>query len=543
MHPGPKSRANADWKNDMLVAKPPMFYFQDSRLRALQRQETGYVTRDTPFPECTPEAPPNEDFLVDSAFAAWHIDERTTLTDGGATGMLPKLLSGFEQTDQYRSLAEYVATLTDDTDSEASHPSPSTPSAPAAPAPPSSVPPSRMKFHEATARVTELYAHECSEALHITDADFAYIRNLECLDIPKDERTIGQNSDLDEMLYDNLMWHHVTEGGVNEIILLNEHEISPDNFVFHQDKIADLQHVPHAQKPHMYSAIVKELTDLAKNGTFAGSPQLPAGRKPIKGKWVLKVKYRADGAYDKHKARLVAKGFLQRLGMDFFACFSPMATMTTVRIVFAVAVHLGLAIIHADIPQAFIQAKIDADIWIELPYGVEYRDPKTGVTTRILKLLKSLYGLRQAALAWSRHLHRFLTSLGFAQAAKDQCLYYKHDARTGFVLLATEVDDLVITGTDDDAIRALHDALFKAFEINTWELINSFLGMLINYNIDQGILEMSMTKKFEHLFTTLHPILEEQINGNAKIPLKGEYSHIVENVHKVTALELYIKNN
>ena len=53
---------------------------------------------------------------------------------------------------------------------------------------------------------------------------------------------------------------------------------------------------------------------------------------------MLKVKYRADGTFEKDKARLVAKGFLQRLGIDFFACFSPMATMTTVRIIFAVAV-------------------------------------------------------------------------------------------------------------------------------------------------------------------------------------------------------------
>ena len=77
----------------------------------------------------------------------------------------------------------------------------------------------------------------------------------------------------------------------------------------------------------MFSAVVKELTDLAKNGTFADI-ELPPDRKAIKSKWVLKVKFRADGAFDKNKARLVAKGFLQRLGIDFFASFSPMATMS-----------------------------------------------------------------------------------------------------------------------------------------------------------------------------------------------------------------------
>ena len=221
----------------------------------------------------------------------------------------------------------------------------------------------------------------------------------------------------------------------------------------------------------MYNAMAKEITDLARNGTFQVQ-ELPLNRKSVSSKWVLKVKFRADGTYEKHKARLVAKGFLQKLGIDFFACFSPMATMTTVRIIFAIAVHLGLRVIHSDIPQAFIQSKIDADIWIELPYGVECKDPSTGKTTRVLKLLKSLYGLRQAALAWSRHPHTFLTNLGYAQAAKDQCLYYRHkieDTETSFTLLATEVDDLIITSTDDDELERLRIALVKAFGITTWE--------------------------------------------------------------------------
>ena len=57
---------------------------------------------------------------------------------------------------------------------------------------------------------------------------------------------------------------------------------------------------------------------------------------------MLKVKYFADGTYNKHKARLVAKGFMQRLGVDFFSVFSPMATLTTVRVLLAIAVAQGL---------------------------------------------------------------------------------------------------------------------------------------------------------------------------------------------------------
>ena len=75
---------------------------------------------------------------------------------------------------------------------------------------------------------------------------------------------------------------------------------------------------------------------------------IPSDRKAIDSRIVFKVKYRANGEFDKYKARLVAKGYLQRLGFDLFSTFSPMATLTTVRAVFAIAVKLGLRIHHAD---------------------------------------------------------------------------------------------------------------------------------------------------------------------------------------------------
>ena len=560
LHPGPFSRANADWKYDMRGGKSgPLFFFHDAQLRALQRAETGHVTYDsaagddsrTPDNLYVAAAPEDTtDFVPDEHFApdAW-----------GGNGFLPKLLSGFDQSEQFHALMDHVAGLSAAESGPELAPEPAS-SAPhlAGPDPaPASVhatePVSRyqqeaerlaaLKFRQATERLTELYSHECAESLHVTDDEFAYIRNLDYLDHPKPDRSIGQNVDLDELLYDNLLWHETTGGGVEELYISwpEKSDVDPNGFIYHEERIAELQHLPRAQRPRMFNAIVKELTDLVKNGTFV-DVELPPDRKAIKAKWVLKVKFRADGTFEKDKARLVAKGFLQRLGIDFFACFSPMATMTTVRIIFAVAVHLGLAITHADIPQAFIQAKIDADIWLELPYGTEYRNPITGRQTRVLKLLKSLYGLRQAALAWSRHLHVFLSKLGYAQAAKDQCLYYKLNS-SGFILMATEVDDLVITGNNDAEREALRLALVKAFKITTWEDIESFLGMHVEYERDSGVLKMNMIKKIENLFKEQHSYLGDQINGNAKIPLKGEYLHITNETHKLSAVESYVKDN
>ena len=68
---------------------------------------------------------------------------------------------------------------------------------------------------------------------------------------------------------------------------------------------------------------------------------------------------------------MVVRGFLAKMGVDFYATFSPMSSLITARTLMALAVHHNLPVAHADIPQAFVQSVLKRPIYCKFPQGVE----------------------------------------------------------------------------------------------------------------------------------------------------------------------------
>ena len=147
--------------------------------------------------------------------------------------------------------------------------------------------------------------------------------------------------------------------------------------------------------------------------------------------WAFRCKRYPDGSVKKLKARFCVRGDRQVEGIDYFETFAPVVSWITVRLLLALSLVLGLVTRQVDYTAAFLHADIDKDpnwdglsdkeraqsgVYVEMPRGF-------GQPGKVLKLKKSLYGLKQSPRNFFLHLKGKLEATGFHQSDADACLF------------------------------------------------------------------------------------------------------------------------
>lgn len=120
------------------------------------------------------------------------------------------------------------------------------------------------------------------------------------------------------------------------------------------------------RKNEWLDAVQSEVKSLIINDTFDVVSR-PQNGKVIKCRTVLKNKFDANGVLKRRKARIVAKGCAQRPGIDFSGTFAPVARLSSLRLLMALAAKFDLTISQLDIETAYLNGNIDTDLYMELP--------------------------------------------------------------------------------------------------------------------------------------------------------------------------------
>src|SRR6266498_3927741 len=110
------------------------------------------------------------------------------------------------------------------------------------------------------------------------------------------------------------------------------------------------------------------MDSILSNGTWELSEQ-PYGCKSVGCKWVFKKKLRPNGTIEKYKVRLVAKGYTQKEGEDYFDLYSPVARLTTIRVLLSLAASYGLIVHQMDVKTTFLNGELEEEIYMEQPDG------------------------------------------------------------------------------------------------------------------------------------------------------------------------------
>lgn len=118
-----------------------------------------------------------------------------------------------------------------------------------------------------------------------------------------------------------------------------------------------------------------------------------------------------------------------------------MAHIETIRLLCNLAASNGWIIHHLDVKTAFLHGGLKETVYVSQPEGFEVK----GSESKVYRLNKALYGLRQSPRAWNNKLNSILNELKFYKCSKEPSVYRKK-VKDKLFIVAVYVDDLFVTG-------------------------------------------------------------------------------------------------
>jgi hypothetical protein len=240
----------------------------------------------------------------------------------------------------------------------------------------------------------------------------------------------------------------------------------------------------------------------------------------IKSKFVCRCTQRADGTW-KYRVRLCACGYSQKYGRDYLDTFAPTAKFKSFNVLMQLATINDWDIQGLDIENAFLEADLEEEIYMYIPDDPTIKhSPK-----RKVKLIRTLYGLKQSGERFFDKMKKALIEDKFEQSPHDPCVFIKLNERNHkrtYVLLY--VDDIIITGSDPDGIWTTIEFLEGIVEkLTDLGEISRFIG--VDIKRDRENRTMYLTQ--EPYITKIQETDPVDLGRNDVTPLDSTYDYRV----------------
>lgn len=138
-----------------------------------------------------------------------------------------------------------------------------------------------------------------------------------------------------------------------------------------------------------------------------------------------------------------------------------------------------------------------------------------GQEDKVCRLRKSLYGLKQSALTWNRHVTEILTKLKFKRSVADPCLYTRTEKNGSITYILLYVDDLLVVGENESSTIEIKKQLDNYFEVRDLGEATYYLGIKIERN-QKGDISLSQETKVKQMIQ-LHGLTDAK---PAKTPME-----------------------
>ncbi|MBW0539010.1 hypothetical protein O181_078725 [Austropuccinia psidii MF-1] len=251
------------------------------------------------------------------------------------------------------------------------------------------------------------------------------------------------------------------------------------------------------------------------------------GMKIIKTRFVFDIKQRNSPSNNIYKARLVARGFCQRYGIDCKHTYAPTASLSLLRLLFAMATKFKWSISFFDISVAYLHSKLEEEIYVDAPD--EFRPEWNG---KVMKLNKAMYGLKQAGRCWWLRFKSIMNKLGFEAEELDQSIY-RCTRDNVIVYVWMHVDNGVIFLNDTKAVSELKENLMTFLKVKLEDTISRIVGIdlvqtpecltLLQSKFAEQIVEQFEQKSRTKLLQSLTVLPELKLQTSTNEPLEQKW--------------------